>query len=421
MMKSNELEIEMAVLGTILLDSESVVQVLDLKPEHFAGKDHAKVFAQVLEHYEKGLPIDGITIENISQYKDYFTSDLPSYASLIKENAKVRNIANTCARVLAQANDSPSESLLSTLNNLLKNSDDTAVARSMSDIMMNVVERIDRIRLGEETLGISTGLDFERPLGGFEDGALYIVAARPAMGKSAFALELAMRTANQGIPVGFMSLEMSAESLTMRMLSNNSELDSDSLRRGRLKDEHMQRVVKAAEEIAELPIHFDDNSFLTAQSLRAKAYAMHRKHGIGMLIIDYLQLITGDNDSRQQVVADVSRMCKVIAKELKIPVIALSQLNRSVEQRTEKRPMLSDLRESGAIEQDADVVMMLYRPEYYGQTRYGENDPQSFQGDSTTNICEVIITKNRNGSTGLVRQVFVKELMQFKNRSHYRG
>jgi len=240
------------------------------------------------------------------------------------------------------------------------------------------------------------------------------------MGKSAFAIELAMRTANQGIPVGFLSLEMSAESLTMRMLSNRSNYDSDSLRKGKLTDEHMNEVVKHATELSSIPIHIDDNSFLTAQSLRAKAHALHRKHGIGMLMIDYLQLLTGDNDSRQQDVADVSRMCKIIAKELDIPVIALSQLNRGVEQRTDKRPMLSDLRESGAIEQDADVVMMLYRPEYYGQSHYGDSDPESFRGDSTHNICEVIVTKNRNGSTGAVRQVFVKELMQFKNRSHYR-
>jgi len=419
-MKSNELEIEMAVLGTILLDSEAVVQVLDLKPEHFASTDHAKVFAQVLDHYERGLPIDGITIENIGLYKDYFTTDLPSYASLIKENAKVRKIATTCMSVIAKAKDSPSEALLGKLNNLLKEADDSKTTHSVSETMMSVVERIDRIRLGEETLGINTGFDFERSIGGFEDGALYIVAARPAMGKSAFAIELAMRTANQGIPVGFLSLEMSAESLTMRMLSNRSNYDSDSLRKGKLTDEHMNEVVKHATELSSIPIHIDDNSFLTAQSLRAKAHALHRKHGIGMLMIDYLQLLTGDNDSRQQDVADVSRMCKIIAKELDIPVIALSQLNRGVEQRTDKRPMLSDLRESGAIEQDADVVMMLYRPEYYGQSHYGESDPESFRGDSTHNICEVIVTKNRNGSTGAVRQVFVKELMQFKNRSHYR-
>lgn len=410
----------MAVLGTILMDSEAVVQVLDLKPEHFGNPEHSKVFAQVLDHYEQGLPIDGITIENIAQYKDYYASDLPSYALMIKENAKVRKITSTCMNVIAKAKDNPSEALLAKLNELLKDSDDSRASQSVGETMMSVVERIDRIRLGEETLGINTGLDFERSIGGFEDGALYIVAARPAMGKSAFGLELAMRTANQGIPVGFLSLEMSAESLTMRMLSNKSNYDSESLRRGRLTDEQMQEVIKSAGELADTPIHFDDNSFLTAQSLRAKAHALHRKHGIGMLIIDYLQLLTGDNDSRQQDVADVSRMCKVVAKELSMPVIALSQLNRGVEQRTDKRPMLSDLRESGAIEQDADVVMMLYRPEYYGQSHYGDSDPESFRGDSTHNICEVIITKNRNGNTGAVRQVFVKELMQFKNRSHYK-
>jgi len=180
----------------------------------------------------------------------------------------------------------------------------------------------------------------------------------------------------------------------------------------------MEKVVKVAEKLSNLPIYFDDNSYVTAQSLRSRAHTFAQRHGIGMLVIDYLQLMTGNNDNRERDIAEASRTCKIIAKELEIPVIGLAQLNRGVEQRQNKRPMLSDLRESGAIEQDADVVMMLYRPEYYEQHYYGEHDPEEYRNQSTENICEVIISKNRNGDIGGIRQVFIKNLMKFENRTN---
>lgn len=414
-------DIERAILGTVLIDSTLIPNILSLKPSDFATAQNRQTFEKVVGHYEAGLPIDSVTIERLGDYKDHFTSDMDSYVRLLQEHSRVRSIVEGCTTLIRTASDKTSDQLLKSLTDMTRNLDYRDEAQTIGDTMMAVVKRVDAIRLGEQSLGIKVGLDFEHALGGFEDGNFYVIAARPAMGKSALALELALRSAEQGFPVGFMSLEMSSESLATRMLCNKASMDMQLLRNGSLSDEKMQEIVDYASKIAELPITFDDSSFLTAQSLRSKAHAMHRRHGIKMLIIDYLQLITGDNDNRQQDVADASRTCKVIAKELGIPVIGLAQLNRGVEQRQDKRPLLSDLRESGAIEQDADAVLMMYRPEYYDQMTYDERDPESFRGDSTLNICEVITVKNRHGNTGCVRQVFIKEHMQFKNRARGHG
>ena len=407
---------ESAVLGSILADPHAIIDALELTDSDFSNRENASVFAKIKEHHEKGLPIDGIVIEHLVQYKDYFTTDIASYVRLIKEGARIRSIVSTCTNVIRKSRDSTSDQLLKELDSLGKESTEDGT-KKVDAVAVRVIDKIDKIRLNEQTLGINVGLDFDKGLGGFEAGKFYVIAARPAMGKSAFALEIASRAAQQGVPVGFMSLEMDADQLTMRLIANKANIDSQNLREGRLSEERMHEVIGHANEVAELPIVFDDNSYLTAGALRARAHSMHRRHKIGMLVIDYLQLITGESDSRQQDVAEASRMCKIISKELGVPVIALSQLNRGVEARPNKRPLLSDLRESGAIEQDADAVMMLYRPEYYEKYRYGEGDPDAWSGDDTKNICEVIIVKNRDGETGIIRQVFLKEVMQFKNRA----
>ena len=410
-------DIERAILGTVLIDTTLIPSVLSLKPSDFATRDNRITFESIIKNYEAGLPIDSVTIERIGDYRDSYTTDIASYVRLLQEHARVRAIINGCNELIRTSADKTSDQLLASLTSLTKNVEYHEDAQMIHNTMLDVVKRVDAIRMGEQSLGIKVGLDFEHSLGGFEDGNFYVIAARPAMGKSALALELALRSAEQGFPVGFMSLEMSSESLATRMLCNKANVNMQVLRNGSLSDQDMQDVVNHASTIAELPIVFDDSSFMTSQSLRSKAHAMHRKHGIKMLMIDYLQLITGNNDNRQQDVADASRTCKVIAKELGIPVIGLAQLNRGVEQRNDKRPLLSDLRESGAIEQDADAVLMMYRPEYYDQMTYDDRDPESFRGDSTLNICEVITVKNRHGNTGCVRQVFIREHMQFKNRA----
>lgn len=415
--------VEKALLGTALLDSSALTKVLELDPQDFFYNNNRKTFDRIRDHYKKGLPIDNLTVSDSdvqdAGYLDYHTNDVDGYIAILKEKRKIRNIIHACHATIQQAGEgADAEYLVSQLGGVIQDAHNVSHIKDMSSMLMEVVKRIDDIRVGEQQLGITTGLDFDKPLGGFENGNFYVIAARPAMGKSAFALEVAKRTATHGVPVGIMSLEMSATSLALRLLTSDAGIDAQDLRKGKISQEEMEKVVGVAEKLSNLPIYFDDNSYVTSQSLRSRAHTFAQRHGIGMLVIDYLQLMTGNNDNRERDIAEASRTCKVIAKELEIPVIGLAQLNRGVEQRQNKRPMLSDLRESGAIEQDADVVMMLYRPEYYEQHYYGEQDPEEYRNQSTENICEVIIAKNRNGDIGGIRQVFIKNLMRFENRAN---
>jgi len=410
--------VEKAIIGTALLNADLVPSIVDLSEGDFFFNSNKKVFAQIKEYYDQGKPIDATTIENGIDYITHFTSDVIGYKKILKDKRQLRNIVTTCQTTIQQANNGAGiDELFTNFNKLSESQAEESGVMDMTDALMDVVKKIDDVRTGTSKLGMSTGLDFDKALGGFEDGNFYVIAARPAMGKSAFALEITKRIAETGVVVGFMSLEMSSQSLAMRLLTAEVGIDATELRKGKISEEQMDEVVQKAQELSNLPIYFDDNSFVTPSSLRSKAHVFAKRHGVGMLIIDYLQLLSGTNESRERDIAEASRMCKVIAKELNIPVIALAQLNRGVEQRIDKRPMLSDLRESGAIEQDADAVMMLYRPEYYDQNVYGDKDPDEYRGQSTKDICEVLIVKNRNGDVGGIRQVFRKNLMKFENRS----
>ena len=410
--------VEKAIIGTALLNADLVPSIVDLSEKDFFFNTNKKVFRQIKDYYDQGNPIDATTIENGIDYLSHFTSDLLGYKKILKDKRQLRDVVATCQTTIQQANSgTPIDQLFTNFNKLSEDKAEESGITDMTGALMDVVKKIDEVRTGTSKLGLSTGLDFDKSLGGFEEGNFYVIAARPAMGKSAFALEVGKRIAETGIVVGVMSLEMSAQSLAMRLLTSEVGIDATELRKGKITEDQMADVVKKAEELSKIPIVFDDNSFVTPQSLRAKAHVFAKRHGVGMLIIDYLQLLSGTNESRERDIAEASRMCKVIAKELNIPVIALAQLNRGVEQRIDKRPMLSDLRESGAIEQDADAVLMLYRPEYYDQNVYGDRDPDEYRGQSTQDICEVLIVKNRNGDVGGIRQVFRKNLMKFENRS----
>ena len=410
--------VEKAIIGTALLNADLVPSIVDLTEQDFFFNANKKVFRQIKDYYDQGKPIDATTIEDGIDYISHFTSDVVGYKKILKDKRQLRDIVATCQTTIQQANTgTPVDELFTNFNKLSESKAEESGITDMTGALMDVVKKIDEVRTGTSRLGLSTGLDFDKALGGFEDGNFYVIAARPAMGKSAFALEIGKRIAETGVVVGVMSLEMSAQSLVLRMLTSEVGIDATELRKGKISEEQMEQVVQKANALSELPLYFDDNSFVTPQSLRAKAHVFAKRHGVGMLIIDYLQLLSGTNESRERDIAEASRMCKVIAKELNIPVIALAQLNRGVEQRIDKRPMLSDLRESGAIEQDADAVLMLYRPEYYDQNVYGERDPDEYRGQSTQDICEVLIVKNRNGDVGGIRQVFRKNLMKFENRS----
>ena len=417
-MQNYNANLEEDLIATLLFGLDETGKVVEMDPSLFYFTENKEAFVKIRENSQKELPLDtGLEIKDIARYQGkYIMNAEPAIKELQNLRSRRVLIESLQRSLLGLQGDADHEVIA---NNLISSISEDVVKQEtvakLSDSLFDVFQKINDIRDGKQKLGLTTGLDFDKHLGGFEDGKLYIVAARPAMGKSAFALEIIKRVASDGIPVGMMSLEMGHTSLSMRLLTSAVSIDAGNIRKGELSEDQMEQIAGACNSLAALPIYFDDNSYVTAKSLRSRASFFKKQHGIGMLVIDYLQLMTGDNDSRERDIAEISRTCKVIAKELSIPVIALAQLNRGVEVRDSKRPRLSDLRESGAIEQDADAVMFLYRPEYYGITHYDERDPMEFQGQSTENVCEVIIGKNRDGETGTTRQLFVPELMKFDN------
>ena len=412
-----DISTEQKILGTALLMVESLPEIMNLDEAVFSSQEYKRIFRAIKENHEKEIPITtGLNDSTVSDLMLHITSDVTGSIKVLREKSQGRRMINLFRDGMESImqGEHP-ESVMSRVMTVMADTDFTEeTLTSLSASLVDVFKKIIDVRDNGAQLGLTTGLDFERQINGFEAGKMYVVAARPAMGKSAFALEIIRRIASNDVPVGMMSLEMSRTSLAMRMLTSDMGIDGKDIRAGRLNDRQMEILVDSCNNLSRLPVYFDDNSYVTAQTLRSKAAFMKRRHDIGMLVIDYLQLATGNNDSREQDVAEVSRTCKNISKELDIPVVALAQLSRAVEMRDNKRPRLSDLRESGAIEQDADAVMFLYRPEYYGLSHYQDGD---LHGQSTKNICEVITSKNREGETGITYQVFIPELMQFKNRA----
>lgn len=415
---TNHKAIEAALIGTALLLQEHIPTLLEIPDDDFEFSNHKRIVSDIRAAHDAGRSVDVNTISGASAFLKEFTSDPKGYADIIQDRASVRRIITECQKVIEMSHTGiGSESLISELAKISSVSSKPSEISSISDHMLDIVSEIDDIRNGRKKLGLRTGLDFEKGISGFEKGKMYIIAARPAMGKSAFALEIASRIAAQDVPVGILSLEMSTPSLITRMLIRDSGIEGMQIREGIITEDQMSAIVDSAGRLSNYPIYFSDNSYVTSSSLRAKAISMISRHNVGMIIVDYLQLMTGDGKNREQDVSEASRVCKLIARELDIPVVVLAQLNRAVEMRENKRPMMSDLRESGAIEQNADAVMMLYRPEYYEKHVYGSGDPESWQGQDTENICEVVIAKNRDGATGIIRQVFFGGKMRFENRA----
>lgn len=410
---------EEALIGTGLLMPEHRDDIFSIPEKYFLAC--SKAFKELKARYEKGY--EGV---QLSDGYDYFlvhqTQNVEQYKSIIKDTYTRVQAYNTIKRAeqLLSDENQDVEEAISQISALTSDLSDSSTMTDLNHALVGVLDSMEKIRSGSPDESMKTNLAFEKHFSGFERGKVYVIAARPAMGKSAFALEIARRIAKNGQPVGVMSLEMSNESLAFRLLTAEVGMDARYLKHAQFESEKQyEKVLYTASELSKIPIYLDDNSFLNANTLRTRAHIMKKKHGIEMLIIDYLQLMTGSNETRERDIAEASRMCKVLSKELSIPVIALAQLNRGVEQRPNKRPLLSDLRESGAIEQDADVVMTLYRPEYYNKMHYGEGDPEDFTGDSTRDICEVGIVKNREGDTGIVRQKFIKKEMRFTNLDGY--
>jgi replicative DNA helicase len=429
------LELEEAVLGALMLEKSALNAVVEfLKPEHFYSESHREIYSSIIQLFKSSEPVDMRTVVNQLR-KDgkielvggaYYIAELTSkvssaanieyHARVIIEMAIKRDLIQIASQVHQDAYEDTSDvfELLDKTeqsifaisdSNLRKNYD------NMKNLMYRAIQELQKLKEHKDGLtGVPTGFSsLDRMTSGWQNSDLVIIAARPGMGKTAFVVS-AMRNAAVEFkrPVAIFSLEMASVQLVNRMISAEAELEGEKIRKGQLADHEWQQLVHKTNRLSAAPIFIDDTPALSILELRAKCRRLKAEHNIELIIVDYLQLMRGDSaGNREQEIASISRALKGIAKELSVPVLALSQLSRGVETRGgDKRPQLSDLRESGSIEQDADIVMFLYRPEYYKITVDEEGLP-------TQGMAEVIIAKHRNGSTGTAKLKFIGKYTKF--------
>lgn len=432
----HDLVAEQSVLGAVFITPETIISLADeLVPDDFYKPANKIVFKTMLSLFKKGEPIDATTmvsaLTNQGQIKEIgginyvvelvnstpTSKNVEHYAKLVKEKATLRRVIADLSDSLSsayQGDVSISDIIAQTEKSMLdiSNQNTGTGFRNVADILDTHMQMVEtRSQTDGVVTGLSTGfVGLDKITTGLHEDNLIILAARPAMGKTALALNIAQYIAvKEKKPVAIFSLEMGAESLIERMLASEGMVEGYHLKTGNLSVEEWSRLVHAQGNLYDAPIFVDDTAGIRISEIRSKARKLAQEMGgIGVIIIDYLQLITGSKgENRQQVVSEISRELKILAKDLKVPVIALSQLSRAVEQRQDKRPMLADLRESGSIEQDADIVAFLYREAYY----------QKEQADSqeSNNVTELILEKNRHGSLGTVKLYFHKEYTKFSS------
>jgi replicative DNA helicase len=425
------IDAEQAVLGAIFLDPEVIHRVIDLlRPDDFYQEPHRLIYEAMLALNDAGAPLDIITVTeelkrrgNLDRaggasYVVALADAVPSpahvehYARLVAEKALLRTLIQAATRIrdMGYEYGSDPRQLLGEAERMimeLAQERGGSTFTPLAQILEQALRHIEEVYQARgEMLGLPTGfIDVDRLLSGLWPQDLIILAARPSMGKTSLALSIALNVAKRGIPVGFFSLEMSKEQLVQRLLTAEAKVDYRRVRTADLEEEDWQKLSEAAARIAQAAIFIDDTPGLSVREMRARARRLQAEHGLGLLVIDYLQLMQSHRrvENRQQEIADISRSLKGLAKELNIPVLALSQLSRAVEQRQDKRPVMSDLRESGALEQDADVIMFIYREEYYR--------PET----EKKGIAEVIVAKQRNGPVGTVELAFLREFTCFVN------
>ena len=432
----HSVEAEQSVLGAMLLDREAVFVALEmLLPEDFYKEAHRELFEAAVNVFQRDEPVDLLTLTEELRRREtldaiggipYITSLSTSvpvtvhveyYAKVVEEKAVLRRLINS-SREIAQQGYRADVNVQELLEQAQKNIYDITqkqYRQGFTSIQEVVNEAFDEIEIRYENkqavTGLSTGfLDIDKKLNGLHASDLILVAARPAMGKSAFALNLAQNAALKSeASVAIFSLEMSKEQLILRMLAAESMVDMGKIQSGRLNDEEWNRIAQAMVPLSGAKIYFDDSAGITVTQMRSKARRLKMEKGLDLVLIDYLQLMQGESrtENRQQEISAISRNLKIMAKELDCPVIALSQLSRAPEQRSDHKPILSDLRESGAIEQDADVVMFLYREAYYDE----ESEQQ--------NMAEIIVSKHRHGETGTIEMVWMGQYQKFVDASKY--
>ncbi|MDO8827156.1 replicative DNA helicase [Methylophaga sp.] len=434
----HSVEAEQSVLGGLMLDNSAWEQVSDLLVEQdFYRHDHQLIFRGIAELMEQANPVDVITLaewhnqrgelDKVGElaYLGALARNTPSaanikaYAAIVRERSILRQliqIGNNIANMAFTPEGRNSEEMLDTAERRVFEIAEKGAKRGggfiqVKDVLSKVVDKIDTLFEQDSGItGLPTGfIDFDDQTSGLQPADLIIIAGRPSMGKTTFAMNIAENAAiHSKQPVAVFSMEMPADSLAMRMLSSLGRIDQHRLRTGRLNDDDWPRLTSAIALLNEAPLFIDDTGGLTPSELRARARRLKREHGLSLIIIDYLQLMSGSSNGRQaenrtNEISEISRSLKALAKELNVPVIALSQLNRSLEQRPNKRPVMSDLRESGAIEQDADIIVFIYRDEVY-------NEDSAEKGKA-----EIIISKQRNGPIGTVALTFQGKYTRFEN------
>jgi replicative DNA helicase len=425
----HNVEAEESVLGSLLIDPEALFRVAPfLRPDDFYIRKNGWIYEAILDLHERREPVDFVTLcselegrgqlEEVggAAYVTQLINTVPSaihveaYGRIVEQTAIRRRLIGAAGDIAQLAYQEAEEigQVLDQAEQVLFGISQRRLTRDISTIQDAVRSYYDRIEyLYEhqgEPLGVPTGfVDMDRILGGLQRSDLIILAARPGVGKTSLALSIARHAAGMGKHVGLFSLEMSAEQLVQRLVSAETGIDAQQLRLGRLKEHEWPLFVQATGVLSDLPVFIDDTPALSALQLRTKARRIHAEHGLDLIVVDYLQLMTGDTrtENRVQEVSYISRMLKALARELDVPLLSLSQLSRAVEQRSDKRPVLSDLRESGSLEQDADVVMFIYREELYQP----ETEKQ--------HIADIIIAKHRNGPTGVIQLFFRHQLAQF--------
>jgi replicative DNA helicase len=435
-------DVEMAVLGAMLLEKDAIAKVLAvLDDTAFYKPAHQSIYQAVIALFERSEPVDLITLIDELRRRgelekiggEYYLTELTSkvtsaanveyHAHIVLEKALMRQLIAASSEVIGRAY-SETEDALDLLDEAEQRIFQISEQRmkktfvSMSSAVTSTMELLESIH-GKHSgvTGVPSGFsELDSLTGGFQKSDLIIVAGRPSQGKTAFVLSLSRNAAVlHDVPIGFFSLEMSVQQLVLRLICAQAKVDAHAVRTGRLPEDEWKKLSMTVGRLYKAKIFIDDTPALSVLELRAKARRLRAEHNVGLIVVDYLQLMQGPKNvqSREQEISMISRSLKALAKELNIPVIALSQLNRAVETRGDKRPVLADLRESGAIEQDADVVLFVHRPEMYGIEKDEDGNP-------TEGIAELIVGKQRNGPTGTVKLSFVKRYAQFENLARFR-
>ena len=429
----NDIEAEQAIIGSMLTDRDAVISAIEvLKPEDFYREDNKTIYEAILNLYTRSEPIDVITVraelESMGKLDNVggleYLAELPEkvpttanaskYIKIVEEKATLRSLIKTANEIIelgynpTEDVDDIMEGAEKKIFNIMQDKDQKGYS-PLKDVLVESFTKLEELYNRKQHItGVPSGfIDLDYRTAGFHGSELILIAARPAMGKTAFALNIATNAVlRANVPVAVFSLEMSKEQLVNRILSSESMVDSNKIRTGKLEEDDWTKLAEAIGPLSEGEMYIDDTPGINIMEIRAKCRKLKIEKNIGLVVIDYLQLIQGTGKrgaSREQEISEISRSLKILAKELDVPVIALSQLSRAAEQRPDHRPMLSDLRESGAIEQDADIVMFLYRDDYYNED------------SEKKNIAEVIIAKHRGGSTGTVELLWLGNYTKFVN------